>query len=98
MISVTHGTTAPTAPGRLGQPLVAQDALRYLEALGTWRDERKAELDVLDRHLADCEYLAGNEYTIADMAVWPWYGALAKGLLYEAGKFLSVQTRRQAGG
>ena len=48
MISVTHGTTAPTAPGRLGQPLVAQDALRYLEALGAWRDARKAELDVID--------------------------------------------------
>ncbi len=42
MISATHGTTAPTAPGRLGQPLVAQDALRYLEALGAWRDARKA--------------------------------------------------------
>jgi hypothetical protein len=43
-----NSTTAPTAPGRLGQPLVAGDALHYLEALGTWRDERKAELDVLD--------------------------------------------------
>ena len=48
MISVTQGATAPTAPGRLGQPLVASDALHYLEALGTWRDARKAELDAID--------------------------------------------------
>jgi GST-like protein len=51
----------------------------------------KRQLDVLDRHLAHSEYLAGSEYTIADMAVWPWYGALAKGLLYGAGEFLQVQ-------
>jgi GST-like protein len=52
--------------------------------------EAKRQLDVLDRRLAEVEYLAGDEYTIADMAVWPWYGALAKGLVYEAGEFLSV--------
>ena len=50
--------------------------------------EVKRQLDVLDRQLADNAYLAGDEYTIADMAVWPWYGALAKGLLYGAGEFL----------
>ncbi len=53
--------------------------------------EVKRQLDVLDQHLADHEYLAGKEYSIADMAVWPWYGALARGLLYNAGEFLSVQ-------
>jgi len=53
--------------------------------------ETKRQLDVLDRRLAESEYLAGGEYTIADIAVWPWYGALAKGLLYGAGEFLSVQ-------
>jgi GST-like protein len=53
--------------------------------------EVKRQLDVLDRRLAETPYLAGDDYTIADMAVWPWYGGLAKGLLYGAGEFLSVQ-------
>jgi len=53
--------------------------------------EVKRQLDVLDRRLAGTEYLAGGEYTIADIAVWPWYGGLAKGWLYEAAEFLQVQ-------
>ena len=52
--------------------------------------EVKRQLDVLDRHLADNDYMAGSEYSIADMAIWPWYGALALGLLYDAGEFLDV--------
>ena len=56
--------------------------------------EVKRQLDVLDRRLAETEFLAGNNYSIADIAVWPWYGALAKGLLYEAGEFLQVQDYR----
>ena len=52
--------------------------------------EAKRQLDVLDRRLSDNAYLAGDEYSIADMAVWPWYGALAKGKLYGAGEFLAV--------
>jgi GST-like protein len=59
-------------------------------AIDRYAMEVKRQLDVLDRHLADHEYLAGSEYTIADMATWPWYGALAKGLIYGAGEFLSV--------
>lgn len=53
--------------------------------------EVKRQLDVLDRRLAEGEYIAGADYSIADMAIWPWYGALAKGLIYEAGEFLQVQ-------
>ncbi len=52
--------------------------------------EVKRQLDVLDRRLADNEFLAGDAYTIADMAIWPWYGGLVKGKLYDAGEFLSV--------
>ena len=59
-------------------------------AIDRYAMEVKRQLDVLDRRLADNEYLAGHEYTIADMATWPWYGALAKGLVYGAGEFLSV--------
>jgi GST-like protein len=53
--------------------------------------EAKRQLDVLDRRLAETEYVAGGDYTIADMAVWPWYGGLAKGWLYGAAEFLRVQ-------
>jgi len=59
-------------------------------AIDRYAMEVKRQLDVLDRRLAESEYLAGSEYTIADIAVWPWYGALVKGLVYGAGEFLSV--------
>jgi GSH-dependent disulfide-bond oxidoreductase len=60
-------------------------------AIDRYAMEAKRQLDVLDRRLAESEYLAGDAYTIADIAVWPWYGALAKGLVYGAGEFLQVQ-------
>ncbi len=60
-------------------------------AIDRYAMEVKREMDVLDRRLAESPYLAGDEYTIADIATWPWYGALAKGLLYSAGEFLQVQ-------
>jgi GST-like protein len=59
-------------------------------AIDRYAMEVKRQLDVLDRRLAESEYLAGDEYTIADMAVWPWYGGLAKGQAYGAGEFLAV--------
>ena len=52
--------------------------------------EAKRQLDVLNRHLADHKYMCGDTYTIADIAIWPWYGALALGKLYDAGEFLDV--------
>ncbi|MEH2582613.1 GST-like protein [Nitrobacteraceae bacterium AZCC 2161] len=60
-------------------------------AIDRFAMEVKRQLDVLDRRLADNAYLAGNDYSIADIAVWPWYGGLAQGLLYGAAQFLEVQ-------
>ena len=59
-------------------------------AIDRFAMETKRQLDVLDRRLAEARFLGGDDYTIADIAVWPWYGGLAKGLLYGAGEFLSV--------
>jgi GST-like protein len=56
--------------------------------------EVKRQLDVLDRRLAESAFVAGPDYTIADMAIWPWYGALLKGWLYGAAEFLDVQSYR----
>ncbi len=54
--------------------------------------EAKRQLDVLDRHLAENRFMAGGDYTIADMAIWPWYGGLVLGRLYNAAEFLDVQS------
>jgi GST-like protein len=59
-------------------------------AIDRFAMETKRQLDVLDRNLAERDYVAGGEYTIADMAIWPWYGGLVKGLLYDAAEFLQV--------
>lgn len=53
--------------------------------------ETKRQLDVLDRHLANNEYMAGGEYSIADIAIWPWYGGVASGATYDAAEFLQAQ-------
>ena len=60
-------------------------------AIDRFAMETKRQLDVLDRRLADNAFVAGDAYSIADMAIWPWYGQLVKGSLYEAAEFLSVQ-------
>jgi GST-like protein len=59
-------------------------------AIDRFAMEVKRQLDVLNRRLGDSRFLTGDDYTIADIAVWPWYGGLAKGLLYGGGEFLSV--------
>jgi GST-like protein len=67
----------------------APEKIEY--AINRFAMEAKRQLDVLDKQLAQNEYIAGSEFTIADIAVWPWYGALARGLLYDASEFLAVQ-------
>jgi len=59
-------------------------------AIDRFAMEVKRQLDVLDRRLGESEYIAGDSYTIADMAIFPWYGGLVKGWLYNAAEFLSV--------
>ena len=81
--------SAPYLGGGFGH-FYAYAPEKYEYPINRFAMEVKRQLHVLDTHLADNEYLAGNEYTIADMATWPWYGALAKGLLYESAEFLSV--------
>ena len=70
----------------------APDKLKY--PIDRYAMEVKRQLDVLDRELAGKRYIGGDEYTIADMAIWPWYGYLVLGKLYEAGEFLQVQEYR----
>ncbi|TGQ28578.1 glutathione-dependent disulfide-bond oxidoreductase [Mesorhizobium sp. M00.F.Ca.ET.216.01.1.1] len=68
----------------------APEKIEY--AIDRFAMETKRQMDVLDRRLAESEYLGGSDYTIADIAVWPWYGGLAKGRMYDdSGEFLQVQ-------
>src|SRR5580692_2646506 len=82
--------SAPYLGGGFGH-FYAYAPTRIEYAIDRFAMEVKQQLDVLDRHLAHSEYLAGTQFTIADMAVWPWYGVLAQGLVYGAGEFLQVQ-------
>ena len=61
-------------------------------AIDRYAMEVKRQLDVLDRHLAEHEYMAGGEYTIADMSIWPWYGAVMSNAVYNAAEFLEAHT------
>ena len=80
---------APYLGGGFGH-FYAYAPIKIEYAIDRFAMEVKRQLDVLDRQLAVSEYIAGSEYTIADMAIWPWYGALVKGVLYGGGEFLSV--------
>ena len=82
--------SAPFLGGGFGH-FYAYAPAKFEYPINRFAMEVKRQLDVLDRQLAEHRFLAGDEYTIADMAVWPWYGTLVKGLLYEAGEFLGVQ-------
>jgi GST-like protein len=82
--------SAPYLGGGFGH-FYAYAPVKIEYAIDRFAMETKRQLDVLDRRLAESEYIAGNEYTIADMAIWPWYGGMAKGWLYEGAEFLAVQ-------
>ena len=85
--------SAPYLGGGFGH-FYAYAPVKIEYAIDRFAMEAKRQLDVLDRRLAESQYLAGDDYTIADIAVWPWYGGLAKGWLYEAAEFLDVQAYR----
>lgn len=81
--------SAPFVGGGFGHFYAyAPEKLQY--PIDRYAMETKRQLDVLDRHLADRRFVAGDDYTIADMAIWPWYGGIVLGQLYEAAEFLSV--------
>jgi GST-like protein len=83
--------SAPYLGGGFGH-FYAYAPMKIEYAIDRFAMEVKRQLDVLDRRLAESEYLGGSEYTIADIAVWPWYGLLAKGMAYESGEFLDVES------
>jgi GST-like protein len=81
--------SAPYLGGGFGH-FYAYAPIKIEYAIDRFAMETKRQLDVLERHLAQSEYMVGDQYSIADIAIWPWYGALAKGLLYGAAEFLQV--------
>lgn len=83
--------SAPFLGGGFGH-FYAYAPEKYEYPINRYTMEVKRQLDVLDRQLADNRYIAGDEYTIADMAIWPWYGALVKNMVYEAAEFLQTHT------
>ena len=85
--------SAPFLGGGFGH-FYAYAPTRIEYAINRYAMEAKRQLDVLDRRLAESEFVAGADYTIADMAIWPWYGLAVRGELYEAGEFLSVHEYR----
>jgi GSH-dependent disulfide-bond oxidoreductase len=83
--------SAPMLGGGFGH-FYAYAPEKYEYPINRYAMEVNRQLDVLDRQLAHQEYIAGSEYTIADMAIWPWYGALVTNKVYEAAEFLEAHT------
>jgi GST-like protein len=81
--------SAPFLGGGFGH-FYAYAPAKFEYPINRYAMEVKRQLDVLNRQLAKHRFLAGDDYTIADMAAWPWYGTLIKGELYESGEFLGV--------
>lgn len=86
-----HMGSAPFLGGGFGH-FYAYAPEKFEYPINRFSMEVKRQLDVLDKHLANNSYMAGDEYSIADMAIWPWYGALVLGRLYEAAEFLDVNS------
>jgi GST-like protein len=83
--------SAPFLGGGFGH-FYAYAPVKIEYAIDRYAMEVKRQLDVLNQHLATRRFMVGDDYTVADMAIWPWYGALVKGQLYEAGEFLQGQS------
>ncbi len=83
--------SAPILGGGFGH-FYAYAPERYEYPINRYTMEVKRQLDVLDRHLAENTFMCGDEYTIADMAIWPWYGSLVLGRLYEAAEFIESKS------
>ena len=81
---------APYVGGGFGH-FYAYAPEKFEYAINRFTMETKRQLDLLDRHLATHTFMVGDDYSIADMAIWAWYGQLALGKLYNAGEFLQVQ-------
>jgi GST-like protein len=81
--------SAPYLGGGFGH-FYAYAPEKFEYAIDRFSMEAKRQLDVLNRRLAETRFIAGDDYTIADIAIWPWYGGLAKGWMYGAGEFLAV--------
>lgn len=85
--------SAPYLGGGFGH-FYAYAPIKIEYAIDRFTMEAKRQLDVLDRQLANHEYIAGDTYSVADIAIWPWYGLVAQGKAYDAGTFLDVQSYR----
>jgi len=83
--------SAPYLGGGFGH-FYAYAPIKIEYAIDRFAMEVKRQLDVLNCRLAESRFIAGDDYTVADIAIWPWYGAMSKGLLYEGGEFLQVQS------
>ncbi|MEK9679286.1 MAG: glutathione-dependent disulfide-bond oxidoreductase [Rhodospirillaceae bacterium] len=83
--------SAPYLGGGFGH-FYAYAPVKIKYAIDRFAMETKRQLDVMDRQLAENQYMAGDEYTIADIGIWPWYGQLALGKVYGAGEFLDVDS------
>jgi GST-like protein len=81
--------SAPFVGGGFGH-FYAYAPVKIEYAIDRYAMETKRQMDVLNQRLAQHRYVAGDDYTVADMAIWPWYGAMARGEMYEAGEFLQV--------